>query len=76
MIPSSSSDRVNYYTDKVTAEDKVKLDDAVITFFRESRIDPRIADSQAFINMLKVLRPQYDPPSSEVIRAGLAECKV
>jgi hypothetical protein len=50
---------------------KTVLDEAVAKCFYDTGIPFNFADSHAFKNLVKLLRPSYEPPSANVIANGL-----
>lgn len=56
---SGSSPGLRYFFDHVSVQQNAAIDDSILRFFVACRISFRVAESTAFLAMLKALRPGY-----------------
>lgn len=63
--------RLSYFFDKVSPQEKEKLDELVANFLFRCSLSFRVVDSVAFKELMSQMRPSYKPPSSRLVATKL-----
>ena len=64
---------INKFVSKTSGQDKKKMDLSVAKFFYACNISFNVVESDAFRNLIHILRPSYKPPSRKELAGNLLD---